>query len=65
MSPQINCCYGFIRGATVVWKDINQIGKRFCSKECSGVFYNESMEWLLNKRQEYEIKRAQLNKANK
>lgn len=50
---------------TVVWKDPNKIGKRFCSKECADVFFNESMEWLLKKRQEYEIKRAQLHKVSK
>lgn len=38
---------------TVVWKDPNKIGKRFCSKECADVFYNESMEWLMKKHQEY------------
>jgi len=50
---------------TVVWKDPDKIGKRFCSKECADVFYNESMEWLLKKQQEYEIERAQLRMAGK
>ncbi|MED3797412.1 hypothetical protein P4604_08530 [Lysinibacillus capsici] len=47
---------------TITWKDPNKQGKRFCSKECAGVFYNESMEWLLKKQQEYEIERTQLQK---
>ncbi|EKU42047.1 hypothetical protein C518_3001 [Lysinibacillus fusiformis ZB2] len=50
---------------TMVWKDINQISKRFCSKECADVFFNESMEWLLKEREEIENKRAQLRKASK
>lgn len=50
---------------TIVWKDPYQRGKRFCSKECSGVFYNESMEWLFKKQQEYKNARAQLRKASK
>lgn len=50
---------------TIVWKDPNKIGKRFCSKECSDIFYNESMEWLLDQQRKYEIERAQLRKVSK
>ncbi|MFJ7890008.1 hypothetical protein ACIQYL_18275 [Lysinibacillus xylanilyticus] len=37
---------------SITWKDPNAIGRRFCSKECADIFYNESMQELLNERQQ-------------
>ncbi|MEK4701014.1 hypothetical protein MKX47_15760 [Solibacillus sp. FSL R7-0668] len=50
---------------SMVWSEESLMPKRFCSKDCSDVFYNESMEWLLKEREKIENKRMQLRKASK
>lgn len=45
---------------TIIWKDPDKPGKRFCSTKCADVFVAESAEWILNKKKEYQYELAQL-----
>jgi len=45
---------------SITWKDPNAIGRRFCSKDCADIFFNESMYELLKKREEAIEARSRL-----
>ncbi len=45
---------------SITWKDPNAIGRRFCSKGCSDVYYNEEMQGLLKKREQILEARGRL-----
>ncbi|MGE7021331.1 hypothetical protein [Solibacillus cecembensis] len=47
---------------SITWKVPNTIGIRFCSKDCSDVYYNEKMQGLLKKREQILEAREQLIK---
>ncbi|MEK4701015.1 hypothetical protein MKX47_15765 [Solibacillus sp. FSL R7-0668] len=36
---------------SIIWKEPNATNRRFCSKDCSYIYFNEEMQMLLQKRE--------------
>lgn len=45
---------------SITWKDPNAIGRRFCSKDCSDVYFDGEMQGLLKKREQVLDARVKL-----
>jgi len=45
---------------SITWRDPNAIGRRFCSKECADIYFNEQRNELLVKRERIIEERRRL-----